>query len=344
MRPIMLKGHSRPLTQIKYNREGDLLFSVGKDGIVGVWYSHNGERLGTYDGQMPTALWTVDPHPESNIALSGGADNEVHVWKVNGGELIHRFQFETTVKQARFSPDGKQLFAIIEQRMGCIGQTVVFDVPEDLESFSDEPRFLLEFDPKERAKVTTAGWGYDPETGIVLILAHDDGWVTKVDSNDGSIIESLQIHDKPGTITDIQFSTDHTYFITSSKDKTAKLLDVKTLNVLKTYRGEAGINTAAITPVKDFVVLGGGQEARDVTTTSNRQGNFESRFYHKIFEDPIGRVTGHFGPINTLAVHPDGTQFASGSEDGYIRVHNFDKPYFDFLYDVEREAIAASKH
>ena len=27
------------------------------------------------------------------------------------------------------------------------------------------------------------------------------------------------------------------------------------------------------------------------------------------------------GPINTIAVHPSGKAFASGGEDGYVRVH-----------------------
>jgi hypothetical protein len=36
-----------------------------------------------------------------------------------------------------------------------------------------------------------------------------------------------------------------------------------------------------------------------VTTTSLRQGKFETRFWHKIFEEEVGRVKGHFGPINT---------------------------------------------
>ena len=32
-RPILLQGHERSITQIKYNREGDLLFSVAKDTV-----------------------------------------------------------------------------------------------------------------------------------------------------------------------------------------------------------------------------------------------------------------------------------------------------------------------
>ena len=59
MRPILLQGHTRSLTQIKYNREGDLIFSVSKDKVANVWYSHNGERLGTYAGHLG-AIWTID--------------------------------------------------------------------------------------------------------------------------------------------------------------------------------------------------------------------------------------------------------------------------------------------
>lgn len=42
-----------------------------------------------------------------------------------------------------------------------------------------------------------------------------------------------------------------------------------------------------------------------VTTTSLRQGKFETRFWHKIFEEEVGRVKGHFGPINTCVAAVD---------------------------------------
>ena len=57
-RPILLQGHTRPLTMIRYNREGDLLFSASKDVTPTVWYTHNGERLGTYDGHNG-AIWCL---------------------------------------------------------------------------------------------------------------------------------------------------------------------------------------------------------------------------------------------------------------------------------------------
>ena len=57
-------GHERSLTQIKFNSEGDLLFSCSKDHVINVWFTDNGERLGTYDGHNGT-VWTIDVDCES---------------------------------------------------------------------------------------------------------------------------------------------------------------------------------------------------------------------------------------------------------------------------------------
>jgi len=46
-----------------------------------------------------------------------------------------------------------------------------------------------------------------------------------------------------------------------------------------------------------------------VTQTASQTGKFEARFFHLIFEEEFARVKGHFGPINTLAFHPDGKRF-----------------------------------
>jgi translation initiation factor 3 subunit I len=130
---------------------------------------------------------------------------------------------------------------------------------------------------------------------------------------------NIAIHDLNQPITDLQWSADRTYFITACKDKTSKvsrdtlfpehaegpvsnplfyqLISAKDLEVLKTYPSDTPLNSACMTRKKDFVILGGGQAAMDVTTTAARQGKFEARFYHKIFEDEIGRVRGHFGPL-----------------------------------------------
>lgn len=82
MRPIMLSGHERSLTQIKYNSEGDLLFSASKDHVINVWHSHNGERLGTYNGHNGS-VWSIDADCEyqpSNLGSRGGMRERERGW------------------------------------------------------------------------------------------------------------------------------------------------------------------------------------------------------------------------------------------------------------------------
>lgn len=74
------------------------------------------------------------------------------------------------------------------------------------------------------------------------------------------------------------------FYIEHLADNT-QLLSSRNLAILKTYIADTPLNTASVTPQKDFVILGGGQAAMDVTTTSARQGKFEARFYHKVRED-----------------------------------------------------------
>ena len=59
VRPLIIQGHERPLTMVKYNREGDLLFTAAKDHRPCMWYADNGERIGTFDGHNGT-VWAID--------------------------------------------------------------------------------------------------------------------------------------------------------------------------------------------------------------------------------------------------------------------------------------------
>ncbi|KAH8592772.1 putative eukaryotic translation initiation factor 3 subunit I [Bisporella sp. PMI_857] len=334
MRPILLQGHERALTQIRYNRDGDLIFSTAKDQHICGWYAHNGERLGTYHGHQG-AIWTVDVDPTSTLLASGAADNTVRLWDVKTGKCLKVWDFDTAVKRVEFNEDGSQLLAVTEMRMGFLGTIVVLDINLDVNAEQSSEKVLTI--TCEESKATVAGWSY---LSKYIIAGHEDGSVSQYDAKNGEQLDNVQVHelDSNSLITDLQWAPDRTYFITASKDKTAKIINAYNLNVLKTYVADTPLNSAAITPKKDFVILGGGQDAMNVTQTSTRQGKFEARFYHKIFEEEVGRVRGHFGPLNTVAADPQGKGYASGGEDGYVRVHQFDKGYFDFTYEVERQA------
>jgi WD40 repeat protein len=46
--PVLLKGHEGSITTVKYNQDGDFIFTAALDHTPTVWYADSGERLGTY--------------------------------------------------------------------------------------------------------------------------------------------------------------------------------------------------------------------------------------------------------------------------------------------------------
>lgn len=324
MKPLLLHGHERSITQIKYNREGDLLFSSAKDNKPTVWYSINGERLGTYDGHGG-AVWCLDPKWDTQYLLTGSADNSAKLWDVETGSELLNMVTQSPVRSCGFSYSGKQFFYTTDKAMGQTCEIRLYDVTESLSSATPTPYLTI---PVLESKVTATVWGPLDE---YVITGHDNGSIMKWCTKTGEKLKSIRPHSEK--VNDIQKSFDEMMVITASKDMVSKLLDINSMQIIKTYKTDRPVNSAAISPIKDQVVLGGGQEAMEVTTTSARTGKFDARFFHMIFEEEIGRVKGHFGPINSLAYHPDGNSYSSGGEDGYIRSHLFDKSYYEFKFE-----------
>ncbi|GAB1610774.1 eukaryotic translation initiation factor 3 subunit I-like [Argonauta hians] len=325
MKPILLHGHERSITQIRYSREGDLIFSCAKDSTPNVWFSLNGERLGSYEGHHG-AVWCLDVDWFTQKLLTGSADNSCRLWDCEKGVALVTIPTSTAVRTNGFSYSGQLIMFSTDTTMGQQCAINIYDSRDDSQITNCKPARTIE---ASDSKVTCGLWGpYDE----YLITGHENGELRHYDIKTGEQV--LTVSDHKRSINDIQSSLDQTMIITASKDNTAKLFDASSLQLMKTYRTERPVNSASMSSLKEHVVLGGGQEAMDVTTTSARVGKFDARFYHLIFEEEFGRVKGHFGPINSVAFHPDGKSFSSGGEDGYVRVHYFDPAYFDFEMEI----------
>ncbi|NXO08947.1 EIF3I factor, partial [Oriolus oriolus] len=295
--------------------------------IVNVWYSVNGERLGTYNGHTG-AVWCVDADWDTRHVLTGSADNSCRLWDCETGEAIPqipKFPVSGTTILPYFFNKSSQAFPRDARILHPPPPPWLIPSPP-LPTENNEPYMKI---PCSDSKITSAVWG---PLGEFIIAGHENGELNQFSAKSGEQLSNIKEHTKQ--INDIQTSRDMTMFITASKDNTAKLFDCTSLEHLKTFRTERPVNSAALSPIFDHVVLGGGQEAMDVTTTSTRIGKFEARFFHLAFEEEFGRVKGHFGPINSVAFHPDGKSYSSGGEDGYVRIHYFDPQYFEFEFEA----------
>jgi translation initiation factor 3 subunit I len=99
------------------------------------------------------------------------------------------------------------------------------------------------------SKATVCAFPYMP--GLIL-TGHESGKVALFDARSGEeVLSNERAH--MDVVTDLQLSADRSYFITSSKDKTARIHDAKTLTVLKTFSTETPLNSAALAPNMPYV-------------------------------------------------------------------------------------------
>jgi len=319
MRPLLLKGHERSITSLKFNHEGDLLYTTSKHTSVACWRTENGERLGTFEGHTG-AIWTVDVDRNTSRVLSGSADNNVKLWDAENGRELQSWYHKAPVRSVNFALGDKQFVSVTDQVLGYLPTVCIWDVNQS----SRDSRPGIEITGKNETKILKAAWG---PLNKQIITANEDGRVIIYDARTAGQVRILSDHTK--AVMDIAFNKHGTMFLTASKDGYARLYDSASFELLKTYHTGRPINACSISPIREEVILGGGQSAADVTTSKADKNQFNTRFFHLIFEDEIGSVPGHFGPINALSFTPDGEGFASGGEDGYARLHKFDKSYFE---------------
>lgn len=115
------------MTKVRYNREGDLLFSSGKDKIPSVWYSINGERLGSYSGHNGT-VWTIDVNWDTTAFVSSSADSTVRLWDVQTGHERNVYQLDTPCRCCAFSYDGNRILYTNDDVMGKPCEMYLVDI------------------------------------------------------------------------------------------------------------------------------------------------------------------------------------------------------------------------
>ncbi|CAD6190819.1 unnamed protein product [Caenorhabditis auriculariae] len=326
MRPLSLKGHERALTRVRFNREGDLLFSAAKDKKPCVWYTENGERIGSYDGHNG-AVWDIDVSWDTSSLVSAAADNSVKLWDCEKGVCLATINTPTPAKSCNFSYSGNLISYTTLKMTKNLSTLQVRDIRDPAQmSEANEPAFCAQFDVSANTSIFS---NLDEE----VTIGFESGLMLQYDLRNSSTHKNANENTHRYSIQDLQLAPNMLFIVSASRDKTAALLDVNNLNRLKQYKSERPVNSACASPNRDHICLGGGEDAMTVTQTSVSAGHFEAKIYHMVFEEEFARFKGHFGPINSMAWHPAGDIIATGGEDGYVRVQEFDNDYSEFKYD-----------
>ena len=161
----------------------------------------------------------------------------------------------------------------------------------------------------------------------------DKGRLLKYDLENQSMLRASDVH--RNEIFSLTISYDQTMLFTCSRDGYCKLVHPETFDTIREFNYNFPCRNATISPLFDaqdnqkfHVLVCGGQDAKDVTTTAGGKGGFEMKLFNIIYNDVLATIKGHFGTVHSVAFHPDGHSFASGAEDGYVHYHRMLPEYF----------------
>ncbi|KAK1349322.1 hypothetical protein CWI38_1055p0030 [Hamiltosporidium tvaerminnensis] len=297
--------HSRPITDLAFNEDGDLLFSTSLDGLLCAWRT-NGIFLGSYDGHEGT-IWCLSVDPFSTHLMSGGADNAAILWELETGKQISKITTNSMVRGLNFFRDGQKCLITTDTSYSQRSLIGIFDIRSNALSFKINP------------DVSVTKGIVDFSENLVA-FSDSTGEISLLDIRNEKIIKSVKVH--TSRINNLRLSFCRTFFSTASSDAQAKIVDFENISVMKTFTAEEPLNSSVIFRTNDKLIAAGGIAARDVTQTKGKD-SFDVNFYDIPTAKMVGTYSLHFGTINCVDVHPSNNYFCSGGEDGIISFLEF---------------------
>ena len=338
MRPLVLKGHTMPITNLQFNKDNDLLFSASKDRYITLWSSEYGERIGTYSHSAAVYAMNIDDN--SKYLISSDSTGFVYIWEACNGEIIHKFTIDKIplISSVYFNYNNDLI------SVGYGSRASNSDSHIDIYKFNDLLTKQKNVEPIKKIlipnkdKISKSRWF---DLGKSILATSESGMIYKFDFDSEKLLLQKKIHNS--VIMDIDISPKEELILTASKDGKAKVLDPDTFEVMSELFPQnpvRNINACRFNPlissedekiVKYHAFIAGGQESREVTTTASKKGGFETLIYDCMYGEELGAILGHFGPVNALAISSDGEILASGSEESSIRVHKINNDEYNNL-------------
>ncbi|KAI1301605.1 Serine-threonine kinase receptor-associated protein [Halotydeus destructor] len=286
--PLTCSGHTRPVVHLAFSpltSTGYYLISACKDGKPMLRQGDTGDWIGTFEGHKG-AVWGVALNKDGSKAATASGDFSAKIWDAMSGTELHTLAHSHVVRSVDFSSDEKQLLSAGNEKLLKI---------YDLEKPDEAPNVIKGHSAAIRHAffVNNDKW---------LISASDDKSIRFWDKASGSEIKKLEFAHVPSSI---ELSRNGSILAICSGTK-ASFWDVERLDKIKEFEIPTHVLSATLHHEKPMFVCGGE----------------DFKMYKYNFDDgtEIESFKGHFGPVHCVRFSPDGELYASGSEDGTLRL------------------------
>ena len=256
-----------------------------------------GDWVGTFEGHKG-AVWGAALNMPANRAATASGDFSAKVWDALTGDELLEFKHKHIVRALDWSPDSTQLVT-----GGKEAKLRLFDLHKP----ESEPHMLLGHEAGKAIKVVR----YLPEQQSLFLSAGDDKTLRLWDIRQKTEAAQLSFS---GSVNSVELSRD-AKTLTIAAGNEVSFWDAQSYGCLKRFELSVieangyGVNSAALHPDRKAFVAGG--------------GNFWVYVHDYETGEELLCNKGHHGPVYGVRFAPDGNTYASGGDDGTIRVWTF---------------------
>eukprot|EP01121_Diplochlamys_sp_Union-15-3_P016306 TRINITY_DN5525_c0_g1_i1.p1 TRINITY_DN5525_c0_g1~~TRINITY_DN5525_c0_g1_i1.p1 ORF type:complete len:281 (+),score=46.69 TRINITY_DN5525_c0_g1_i1:841-1683(+) len=226
-----------------YSSKGSVFATAGSDKTVKIWDAKNGSASGSLSGAS-AQITCVDYSPNDEFILAACNDNVTRIWSTKLGRIKHTLNGHLgRVNSGTFTSDSTKVVT------GSLDKTIkLWDL--------------------SRGYCTKTIFGFSGCTDVaithdssLIVSGHLDNTLRFWDPKTGSTAYEMKTPLHNAQITSIKLSPDGYYLLTSSRDHTLKIIELRTFNALQTlknenYRNAGNCHIATWSPNAAYVLSG----------------------------------------------------------------------------------------
>ncbi|KAK3707359.1 U3 snoRNP protein [Vermiconidia calcicola] len=308
--PTTLAGHRAAVYAAWFSADQETIYTISKDGALFRWQYlpspdadldniaedderwRISERHYFYQSREHAHLTTAAFHPSTNLLVTGFSHGLFMIHELPSFSEIHKLSISAShIDTISVSPDGSWLAF----GSSALGQLLVWEWQSESYILKQQGHFA-----------NLNALTYSP-SGDRIITTSDDGKVKVWDTASGFCIVTFTEH--TSGVTACEFARRGNVLFTASLDGSVRAFDLIRYRCFRTFTApkRLSFSSIAVDPSGE-VVAAGSLDDFDIHIWSVQTGQL------------LDQLSGHEGPVSSLAFAPNGGNLVSGSWDRTVRI------------------------